>query len=176
MAVVLPAFVGAAALGVGLEAQGAIEVGTVHLAVLDEDIAAIAGDLAPDDHAAVAVLHRAAADDKVLRGDGHATPVVVAAGLDGDAVVARVEDAVLAAGGQALITADHGNCEQMRNADGSPHTAHTTNLVHLIYVGDDHEGVTLEDGKLADLAPSLLDLLGVEKPEQMSGQSLIGRS
>lgn len=93
-----------------------------------------------------------------------------------DEGVQAVVERTLELGGKLLITADHGNCEQMRNADGSPHTAHTTNLVHLIYVGDDHEGVSLEDGKLADLAPSLLDLLGVEQPEQMSGRSLIGRS
>jgi 2,3-bisphosphoglycerate-independent phosphoglycerate mutase len=81
----------------------------------------------------------------------------------------------LALGGKVLITADHGNCEQMRNADGTPHTAHTTNLVHLVYVGADKDGVTLKDGILADIAPTMLDLLGVAKPVEMTGSSLIVR-
>src|SRR5215213_5400550 len=84
----------AAAYGVRLEAQRAVEVRAVHLAVFHEDVAAVARNLAPDDDAAVPVLHDAVAHDDVLRRDAHAPPVVVAARLDGDAVVARVEDAV----------------------------------------------------------------------------------
>ena len=92
-----------------------------------------------------------------------------------DASLEKVIDEVTKLGGKALITADHGNCDQMIKADGSPHTAHTTNLVHLIYVGEDSAEVELGDGKLADLAPTLLDMLGVEQPEEMTGKSLIIR-
>jgi 2,3-bisphosphoglycerate-independent phosphoglycerate mutase len=76
-------------------------------------------------------------------------------------------------GGKLLITADHGNCEFMRNADGSPHTAHTTNLVHVVYVAEDAGGYRVRDGILADVAPTLLDMLGVERPAQMTGTSLL---
>lgn len=93
-----------------------------------------------------------------------------------DLGVRLIVERTLALGGQVLITADHGNCEQMRNPDGSPHTAHTTNLVHLIYVGADKDQVTLKDGILADIAPTMLDLLGLEQPAEMTGQSLIVRS
>jgi 2,3-bisphosphoglycerate-independent phosphoglycerate mutase len=90
-----------------------------------------------------------------------------------DGCVKRVVEEVQRLGGKALITADHGNCEQMIKPDGSPHTAHTTNLVHLIYVAEDSGEVTLKDGILADISPTLLDMLGVEKPEAMTGGSLI---
>jgi 2,3-bisphosphoglycerate-independent phosphoglycerate mutase len=63
----------------------------------------------------------------------------------------------------------------MRNEDGSPNTAHTTNLVHLIYVGADYAKVQLRDGILADIAPSLLGLLGVSQPKEMTGKSLVYR-
>ena len=75
-------------------------------------------------------------------------------------------------GGISLITADHGNCEQMLQEDGvSPFTAHTTNLVPFCIVGAD---VQLKDGRLCDIAPTMLDLMGLEKPAEMDGQSLIG--
>jgi 2,3-bisphosphoglycerate-independent phosphoglycerate mutase len=77
--------------------------------------------------------------------------------------------------GKLFITADHGNCEQMRNADGSPHTAHTTNLVHGIYVAADADQVKVRPGILADVAPTLLDMLGVALPPEMTGRSLIER-
>ena len=93
-----------------------------------------------------------------------------------DVGVQLIVDRVLALGGKCLITADHGNCEQMRNADGSPHTAHTTNLVHLIYVAADKDEVKLQDGILADIAPTLLDMLGVAQPAEMTGKSLIVRA
>ncbi len=63
----------------------------------------------------------------------------------------------------------------MRNPDGSPNTAHTTNLVHLIYVADDAENYQVNDGILADVAPTLLDMLGVAKPAEMTGTSLLVR-
>lgn len=90
-----------------------------------------------------------------------------------DDCVRRVVEKVLELDGKLLITADHGNCEQMINDDGSPHTAHTTNPVHLIYVGSDADKVTLSDGILADIAPTILGLLGVDQPEAMTGKSLL---
>ncbi len=93
-----------------------------------------------------------------------------------DEGVRAVVEATLEAGGKLLITADHGNCEQMINADGSPHTAHTTNLVHLVYVAEDAADYTLEDGILADIAPTLLDMMGLEKPEQMTGTTRLKKA
>jgi 2,3-bisphosphoglycerate-independent phosphoglycerate mutase len=71
------------------------------------------------------------------------------------------------------VTADHGNCELMRNPDGSPNTAHTTNLVHFIYVAANAGEYRLKDGILADVAPTLLELLGVTPPKEMTGHSLL---
>lgn len=89
--------------------------------------------------------------------------------------VKQVCEETLRLGGQLLITADHGNCEFMRNEDGSPNTAHTTNLVHLIYVGNQAQNVYVGDGILADVAPTLLDMLGVKAPAEMTGHSLLMR-
>jgi len=89
-----------------------------------------------------------------------------------EATKAIVEE-TLNLGGSLLITADHGNAEFMRNADGSPHTAHTTNLVHCYYVGEAAKGKKMNDGILADVAPTLLELLGVDQPAEMTGKSLI---
>jgi 2,3-bisphosphoglycerate-independent phosphoglycerate mutase len=102
---------------------------------------------------------------------------IVAAGVKAvetiDACVARLVPAALSLGGKLLLTADHGNCEQMRNADGSPNTAHTTNLVHLIYVAEDAKRLRVESGILADVAPTLLFLLGLPKPAEMTGHNLL---
>jgi 2,3-bisphosphoglycerate-independent phosphoglycerate mutase len=92
-----------------------------------------------------------------------------------DACVARLVPAVLSLGGKLLITADHGNCELMRNPDGSPNTAHTTNLVHLIYVAADAKQFRVTKGILADVAPTLLFLLGLPQPSEMSGHCLLER-
>jgi 2,3-bisphosphoglycerate-independent phosphoglycerate mutase len=92
-----------------------------------------------------------------------------------DECVKKVLETLLALGGKAIVTADHGNCELMRNADGSPNTAHTTNLVHYIYVAADASEYRLEDGILADVAPTLLQLLGLPKPKEMTGHSLLVR-
>jgi 2,3-bisphosphoglycerate-independent phosphoglycerate mutase len=92
-----------------------------------------------------------------------------------DACAKRVIEKVLALGGRALVTADHGNCECMRNPDGSPNTAHTTNLVHVIYVAADAAQYTVRDGILADVAPTLLDMLDLPKPAEMTGSSLLVR-
>jgi 2,3-bisphosphoglycerate-independent phosphoglycerate mutase len=93
-----------------------------------------------------------------------------------DDAVKQVITKVLELGGRALVTADHGNCELMRNADGSPNTAHTTNLVHLLYVGPDAASVRVESGILADVAPTLLSLLGLDKPSEMTGHNLLTRT
>ena len=92
-----------------------------------------------------------------------------------DQCVHQVLEALLAAGGKALVTADHGNCELMRNPDGSPNTAHTTNLVHFIYVAANAAEYRLRDGILADVAPTLLELLCLPVPKEMTGQSLLER-
>ena len=93
-----------------------------------------------------------------------------------DAGVKAVVEETLRLGGKLLITADHGNCEFMRNADGSPNTAHTTNLVHLIYVADDADTCYVADGILADVAPTLLEMLGTKKPKEMTGESLLQKA
>lgn len=90
-----------------------------------------------------------------------------------DLGVRLIVEKTLALGGQLLITADHGNCELMRNPDGSPHTAHTTNLVHCIYVAADAKRKKIRDGILADVAPTLLALLGLKQPAEMTGRSLL---
>ena len=79
------------------------------------------------------------------------------------------------AGGAMIVTADHGNCETMLDPETEgPHTAHTTNLVPVAIIGA-QKGATLRNGRLADLAPTVLDLMGLEKPTEMTGKSLIQR-
>ena len=89
-----------------------------------------------------------------------------------DACARAVVEAALAADYACIIIADHGNAEFMRNPDGSPNTAHTTNLVPCILADNDYHG-TLADGKLGDLAPTILELMGVPQPPEMTGQSLL---
>ena len=90
-----------------------------------------------------------------------------------DTCVGRVVDALTEMGGVALITADHGNADQMVDPEThTPFTAHTTNVVPLILIGDSSK--KLKNGRLADLTPTLLDLMGLDKPEEMTGESLIG--
>jgi 2,3-bisphosphoglycerate-independent phosphoglycerate mutase len=72
-----------------------------------------------------------------------------------------------------IILADHGNADVMFNEDGSPNTAHTTNPVPCILVGNHVDGFLLKEGRLGDIAPTLLDYLEIEKPSQMTGESLI---
>jgi 2,3-bisphosphoglycerate-independent phosphoglycerate mutase len=90
-----------------------------------------------------------------------------------DSCAGRVVDALLEAGGCALITADHGNCEKMAEANGSPHTAHTANRVPLILVDPDHRHANLQPGILADIAPTILNLMGIAVPAEMTGKNLI---
>lgn len=90
-----------------------------------------------------------------------------------DSNLGRVVEAVTAAGGKLLITADHGNCEQMVDEGGRPHTAHTSDPVPLILIDPERPEALLQDGILADLAPTMLDLLGLKQPAAMSGHSLL---
>jgi 2,3-bisphosphoglycerate-independent phosphoglycerate mutase len=90
-----------------------------------------------------------------------------------DRGVKMIVERTLELGGKLLLTADHGNCELMRNPDGTPNTAHTTNLVQFIYVAADAASCSLESGILADVAPTLLYLLGVPQPAEMTGHSLV---
>ena len=89
-----------------------------------------------------------------------------------DECVGKTVDAVLAKGGIALITADHGNADKMMEEDGSPFTAHTTNLVPLIIAGAGNVLIR-EGGVLADLSPTMLKLMGLEQPKEMTGKSII---
>ena len=87
-----------------------------------------------------------------------------------DTCVGRVVDATLKMGGIAMVTADHGNAEDMKQPDGSPMTAHTTNLVPFILCG---AGTELRPGRLADIAPTILDVMGLACPPEMDGKTLI---
>jgi 2,3-bisphosphoglycerate-independent phosphoglycerate mutase len=92
-----------------------------------------------------------------------------------DKGLGEITKALEARGGAYMVLADHGNCEVMKEKDGSPHTAHTTNLVPCV-LGGDHGVESLKDGgKLGDVAPTLLELFGIERPEVMTGDSLISQ-
>ena len=91
-----------------------------------------------------------------------------------DACVARIVAALRGVQGQLLIIADHGNAEQMEDpGTGEPYTAHTTNHVPCILVSSQHQKDKLDDGVLADVAPTLLYLAGMEQPEEMTGKNLV---
>ncbi|MBU1194826.1 MAG: 2,3-bisphosphoglycerate-independent phosphoglycerate mutase [Proteobacteria bacterium] len=90
-----------------------------------------------------------------------------------DACVQMVVEQIWKTGGTALVTADHGNSEQMIATDGSPHTAHTLNPVNLILAGQKYKHTPLKNGILGDIAPTILKILGLEQPPQMTGSSLI---
>lgn len=93
-----------------------------------------------------------------------------------DECVGKLADATLKMNGVILITADHGNADKMYEADGSPFTAHTTNPVPLIVAGYGTDFKLKEKGgKLCDLSPTMLDIMGIEKPKEMTGESLIER-
>jgi 2,3-bisphosphoglycerate-independent phosphoglycerate mutase len=89
-----------------------------------------------------------------------------------DACAKRVTEAALRNGYSTIIIADHGNADMMINDDGTPNTAHTTNLVPCILVDDTYKG-KLRDGKLGDLAPTILRLMGLPAPQQMTGDVLL---
>lgn len=90
-----------------------------------------------------------------------------------DSCLGKLTRAVLEKDGTIMITADHGNAEEMKDPEGEPHTAHTTNLVPFILIGRNTAGITLRDGRLEDIAPTILQLLDIPKPEEMTGDSLI---
>ncbi|HEY1075039.1 MAG TPA: alkaline phosphatase family protein, partial [Patescibacteria group bacterium] len=92
-----------------------------------------------------------------------------------DRELGRLAEATLKANGAVIAIADHGNAERMIDPEtGAPHTAHTTNLVPCILIADSHAHVSLaQGGGLKDIAPTVLDLLGIEKPASMTGASLI---
>ena len=96
---------------------------------------------------------------------------VVKAGETVDECVGAVTDSVLAKGGAVIITADHGNGECMLLDDGSPMTAHTTNPVPVIVCGAGDVEL-IKDGKLCDLAPTMLKILGIDQPAEMTGRPL----
>ncbi|MBV1916164.1 MAG: 2,3-bisphosphoglycerate-independent phosphoglycerate mutase [Pseudomonadales bacterium] len=91
-----------------------------------------------------------------------------------DHCLARIQKATLEAGGEALITADHGNVEQMFDpVTGQPHTAHTTGPVPLVYIGESARQFNEQSGQLSDIAPTMLDMLEMPKPAEMTGHSLL---
>ena len=93
-----------------------------------------------------------------------------------DNCVKEVVDKILSLGGNVIITADHGNAEVMFFENGELCTAHTTNLVPLIVAGDKYKNNTLKEGcALCDVAPTLLDIMGVEQPAEMTGQTIINK-
>jgi 2,3-bisphosphoglycerate-independent phosphoglycerate mutase len=100
-------------------------------------------------------------------------PAVIEAVETVDACLGEVVAAVRSRGGVCLVTADHGNAERMLEQDGSPHTAHTTNPVPLIAAGWD--GGLRDGGRLADIAPTVLELLRISQPDEMQGHSLLAR-
>ena len=91
-----------------------------------------------------------------------------------DSCLGRIVAAVLDAGGQLIIISDHGNCEEMIDASGEIMTAHSTNPVPLVYVAGEGSKVRLRpQGMLADITPTMLAILGIEKPPEMTGVSLL---
>jgi 2,3-bisphosphoglycerate-independent phosphoglycerate mutase len=90
-----------------------------------------------------------------------------------DGCLARLLDASLQRGAALLVTADHGNIEEMRDPDGAPQTKHTTAPVPFVLVDADRRGVRLRDGSLADVAPTICALMGLAAPPSMTGRSLI---
>ena len=117
----------------------------------------------------VVILRLPDCDDAGDTGDFAAAVRAVEAA---DAKVGRVVDATLQMGGIAIVTASHGNVEQMRDAEGRPSGANTTNRVPFIICG---AGTELREGRLADIAPTILDVLGLVQPEEMTGKTLIVR-
>jgi 2,3-bisphosphoglycerate-independent phosphoglycerate mutase len=89
-----------------------------------------------------------------------------------DECVAETVEAAKAVGYETVIIADHGNADNELNADGTPNTAHSLNPVPFIYVTENKEA-QVEDGVLADVAPSILHIMGLEQPEEMTGKCLI---
>jgi 2,3-bisphosphoglycerate-independent phosphoglycerate mutase len=98
-------------------------------------------------------------------------PAIVKAVETVDKCLQQTIDKAIEKGYSAIILADHGNAEFAVNDDGTPNTAHTTNPVPCILIDNDH--TALKDGKLADIAPTILALIGVKAPEEMVGEVLV---
>ena len=90
-----------------------------------------------------------------------------------DAQLGLLRDAILKQDGIMMITADHGNIEDMIDDHDNPHTAHTINPVPFILIASDAKNIKLKNGKLSDIAPTILNLMNIEKPLEMTGQNLI---
>jgi 2,3-bisphosphoglycerate-independent phosphoglycerate mutase len=133
--------------------------------ITDELLSRLSGDVSPYD---LVVLNFANAD---MVGHTGILPATILALEVVDACIGRIVERVRALDGITLITADHGNAEQMIDADGGPLTAHTINPVHLIMVGDEQRRLT--DGIFADVAPTVLELFGLKAPAEMTGHSLL---
>jgi 2,3-bisphosphoglycerate-independent phosphoglycerate mutase len=127
----------------------------------------LAGDRTPYD---LVVLNFANADMVGHTGDLDATITALEVV---DECIGRIVDRVRALEGAVLITADHGNAERMIADNGTPVTAHTTNPVHLILVDDSRRDVRLRDGIFADVGPTMLELMGLSVPDEMTGRDLI---
>ena len=89
-----------------------------------------------------------------------------------DTEVSKITECAINNGYDIIITSDHGNSEKMINDDGSSHTYHTKNLVPFILISD-KKNIKLRNGKLGDIAPTILNLMGIEIPNEMTGKSLI---
>ena len=138
------------------------------LAVTDEAVRRIT-----DEPLDLVVLNYANAD---MVGHTGVLPATVQAIETLDACLARLAAAVRGRGGVLAITADHGNAEQMKDpVTGQPHTAHTTNPVPLLVLAPDAGELRLEEGMLADVAPTMLELMGLPQPAAMTGRSLLRR-
>jgi 2,3-bisphosphoglycerate-independent phosphoglycerate mutase len=84
-----------------------------------------------------------------------------------------VIEAALDNGYEIIVIADHGNCDNAINADGTPNTAHSLNPVPFVYISKDHTDAKVSDGILADVAPSICHILGIAQPAEMTGKNLI---
>lgn len=100
-------------------------------------------------------------------------PAAIAACETVDACVGKIVEAVTKLGGQIFLTADHGNAEEMIDANGGPQTAHSLNEVPLVFIGDIFKGRTPSTGALCDIAPSILNVMGISVPKEMTGKNLI---
>jgi 2,3-bisphosphoglycerate-independent phosphoglycerate mutase len=137
------------------------------------ELAAAAVDAIGSGRFDLIVLNFANAD---MVGHSGSLPAAIRAVETVDTCLARIVGAIRAQGGTLFVTADHGNAEQMTDpATGGPHTAHTLNRVPALLVGGP-AGARLADGRLADVAPTILALMGLPQPAAMTGRSLIGRA
>ena len=117
------------------------------------------------------VLNYANAD---MVGHTGSLPAAIKAVETVDTGLGKIVEAILNSGGALLVTADHGNCEMMRDPEtGGPHTSHTTNPVPVMLVGAGNRSL-LAQGRLADIAPTMLELMDLPKPKEMTGKSLLG--